>query len=204
MTKYNDNFQEIFKSLKDGDCLGFYRGGVFGFLIPLATRGKCNHIGIALNVQRNGDVLSFNFSQQTFRGGSFDEVRIYRVGDKIITDEPYFVKQDAIYYRSLREPLLEKQRQIAIDDAISQIGKKYGYFELLLGFEFLERVLPSFIKDFIYKNSRKLKGVCTTHCVLLYRKVGLLSTQDFFITPIEFLRLKFFKQDESISNNPSH
>lgn len=194
--RYNDNFPEIFANLKDGDCLGFYRGGIFKYFIPLATGGDCNHVGVCYNVKTKGDILSFNFSQQTFHGGSFDIVKIYKTDDGYITDDPYFVKQDIIYYCQLKKPLTEKERQRGIADALSQVGKKYGYLELALGFEFLERILPRFIKDLILKFSKHMKRVCSTHCFLNCLKNGsaieLETLKDFFITPIEFIKLPIF------------
>jgi hypothetical protein len=194
MSKYNDNFPEIFTNLKDGDCLGFYRGGIFKYFIPLATGGDCNHVGICYNVKREGDILSFNFSQQTFYGGSFDIVKIYKTSEGYITENPYFIKQDIVYYRQLRQLLTEQQKAIGIADSISQVGKKYGYLELALGFEFLEQILPRFVKDLILRLSEHWKRVCSTHCAIQYSKMGLIELKkDFFYTPIEILKLLIFK-----------
>ena len=186
---YNDNFADIFANLKDGDCLGFYRGGIFKYFIPLATGGDCNHVGICYNVKREGDILSFNFSQQTFHGGKFDVVKIYKTADSYITDDAYFVKQDIIYYCQLKQPLTEQGRLNGIADATNQIGKKYGYLELALGFEFLERILPRFIKDLIFRLSKHWKRVCSTHAEKNCIANGSIKpTKDFFTTPIEFLK----------------
>jgi len=194
MTKYNDSFPEIFANLKDGDCLGFYRGGIFKYFIPLATGGDCNHNGICYNVKREGDILSFNFSQQTLHGGSFDIVKIYKTADGYITDDAYFVKQDKVMPKFLKQPLTDQQKEIGTADASSQIKRKYGYLELAFGFEFLERILPRFIKDLILRLSKHMKRVCSTHCAIQYSKMGLIDLKkDFFYTPIEILNLSIFK-----------
>lgn len=194
VTRYNDNFEEIFQNLKDGDCLGFYRGGIFKYFIPLATGGDCSHVGICYNIKRENDILSFNFSQQSFHGGSFDIIKIYKTEDGFISDNSYFVKQNSIYYGSLKKSLSEQQRIIGIADALKEVGKKYGYLELFLGFEFLERILPRFIKNLILKLSKHMKRVCSTHCAIQYSKMGLIKyKKDFFYTPIEILKLDIFK-----------
>lgn len=194
MSRYNDNFPEIFAKLKDGDCLGFYRGGIFKYFIPLATGGKCNHVGAVLNVIKEGDVLSFNFFQQSFKGGTFDVVRIYKTDQGIITDDPYFIKQDKIYFCSLITPLTEEQKNIAIADAISQRGKIYHYSQLFLGFSFLDKILSKSIKDFIYEYSKNLREVCSNNMAFFYRKLGFPVPKDFFSTPIEVINFPFFKR----------
>lgn len=192
--KYNDSFSEIFANLKDGDCLGFFKGGLLYSLIPRATGGDCQHVGICYNVKRNDNVLSFNFSQQTFEGGKFDIVKIYKTADGYITDDPYFVKQDVIYYCELKKPLTEEGKLRGIADAEGQVDETYNFFELPLGLEVLEKILPKFVQEFIRKRSEKWKRVCSTHwyknCIA---NGSLPATKDFFISPIESIKSSIFK-----------
>lgn len=184
--KYNDNFLQIYAELKDGDGLGFYKKGWLYKLIPLATGGKCQHVGKCYKIRRTENTITFAFSQQTFHGGKFDDVFFKLTAKGWITDEPYFAKQDKIYYARLKKPLTAKQIAIGIADAESQVGKKYGFFTLPLGLEFLERILPRFIKSAIAKMGKDVERVCSTHFAMNDYKMGLLSyIKDFFWTPIE-------------------
>lgn len=200
MSKYNDNFPEIFAKLKDGDCLGFYRGGIAKYIIPKATGGLCTHVGAVLNVKRTDDIVSFNFFEQSFRGATFDEVKIRKNSDGYTTDNIHFVKQVAIYYRELERELTDKEKELGNQDALSQKGRIYRYDELLLGFEFLEKILPRFIKNLLYRGSKNLRQVCSNNLFVFYRKLGFSVPKDFFATPYEVLNFSFFKKPSNPSN----
>ena len=193
MSSYNDNFPEIYAELKDGDGLGFYKKGLFYKLIPLATGGKCQHVGKCYKIRRTEKTITFAFSQQTFHGGKFDDVSFYLTSKGWITDDPYFIKQDRIYYARLKKPLTDKQIAIGVADSESQIGKKYGFFTLPLGLEFLEKIFPRFIKNIIARTGKNGQRVCSTHFAMQDYKMGLLNyKKDFYWTPIECLKQPYY------------
>ena len=57
--------------------------------------------------------------------------------------------------------MTETQIQLGILDAISQVGKKYGYSRLILGAEFVEKILPKeFRRDLFLRLNKKKRFGC--------------------------------------------
>lgn len=201
MYSKNDVLEQIFNNLKDGDCLGFLAKGIKKYPIKIATEGGCTHVCTVWGIERNENITSFLISEQSFHGGRLREVEIKKrkVGDENVyyTSDEYINSQEKIYYSILKQPLTKDQINIGINDAEEQDGKKYGYLTLLLGFEFLEKILPNFLKEKFLEARNRMTRVCSTHVAIQYIKMGLLNKddeidfKDFFYTPIEVLKFPF-------------
>ena len=121
--------KQIFEEVKDGDCLGFLCAGIKHLPVEIATEGDCSHCATIWNVnQPNANTTTFNISEQSFSGGAFDQVSI------IVQDGVYYAvnytrlnNSERIYFKSLKQSVTDAQRKIGLDDALSQIGKKYGW-----------------------------------------------------------------------------
>lgn len=186
--------KQIFKNAKDGDNLGFLAAGFKAKPIQTATGGDCTHCGKIWKVLRTENELSFNFSEQTFSGGKFERVKIIQQ-DELFYGENYHRLNNSkkIYFKSLNKPLTESQIKIGIDDAITQIGKKYGYLSLMFGFSFLEKILPRWLKIKINIFSKYNARVCSTHCAVQDSKMGLLEFKShMFYSPMDIINLKYY------------
>ena len=193
--------ETIFYNIKDGDCLGFLSKGWKKYPISVATEGECTHVCTVWGIERSETSVSFLISEQSFHGGRLREVEIKtrKIGnqDVFYTNDEYINNQERIYYSKLIKPLTEEQLNIGIDDAENQDGKKYGYLTLLLGIEFLEKILPKFLKNKFLEARGRLTRVCSSHVAIQYIKMGLLNKsdvvnfKDFFYTPIEVLKFPF-------------
>lgn len=193
MSKYNDIFPQIYAELKDGDGLGFYKKGWLYKLIPLATGGKCQHVGKCYKIRRTKNTITFAFSQQTFEGGKFDDVSFYLTSKGWITDDPYFVKQDRVYYAKLKKPLTPEQIAIGVADAENEVDEKYAFYSLPFGLKLLDKILPNFIKKTISRITKKGERVCSTHFAIQDSKMGLVDyKKDFYWTPIECITQPYY------------
>ena len=196
------NLQLIFDNLKDGDCLAFYRKAWYLQIIPFFTKEKGDkeapqHCGICYEVKRNANKLSFKLSEQTFHGGEYRDIVIFKCQGEAkkmfwIFDD-YFLKQDKIALLSLKQPLTKQQLENGIADAKSQENKSYGYLSLLLGGEFLEKKLPDWLKKRILKkqNSQQ-KRHCALHIRWNLYNAGVYDFKDFSPTPLEITKLPIF------------
>jgi hypothetical protein len=191
----------LFYNLKDGDCIGFLAKGWKKYPIEIATDGACTHVCTAWGMERRGDVMSLLISEQSFHGGRLREIEIRRriVGKEEVfyTSDSYVNDQEKIYYGKLNTPLTNEQIKIGIEDAEEQDGKKYGYLTLILGLEFLEKILPARLKKLLFKARLRMTRVCSSHVAIQYIKMGVLTKddkvdfKDFFYTPIEVLNFDF-------------
>jgi hypothetical protein len=193
--KNNSVLKQIFNKAKDGDVLGFLAGGIAQYPIPFIAGGDCTHCGRMWNIVRTDSEISFNFSEQTFGGGRFDRVKII-LQNGLYYAENYHRLNDSkkVYFSSLKKSLTNEQKAIGIADAISQIGKKYGYLSLILGFRLWEKILPeklrSKINIFVSHNAK----VCSTHIAYSDSLMGLLDFKsDMFYTPMEIINLPYYK-----------
>lgn len=199
---YNDNFKEIFENLKDGDGLGFYKGGIFKHFIPAATGYECNHCGICYYVERNENEIKFRFSEQTFSGGKFDWISIYKINNNYITDDAYFTKQNKIYYRSLKVAMTPEQIARGREDAEGQVGKVYGFLTLIFGLKFWN-FMPSWLSNWLGKRLKNAERVCSQHVEFNYIYAGVLTPnfkKDPFKDPGEIMYLGIFKPAATVSN----
>ena len=181
--------KEIFKA-KDGDIIGFLASGLAQYPIQIATRQPCTHCGMVFNVKKEKNKISFNFSEQTFFGGKFDLVVIEKKGNKYISNYARLNNSKKIYFKPLSKPLTEEQKRIGIEDALGQVGKKYGYLSLIFGLWFFEKILPQRIEDKINVWSKTARRVCSTHCAIILYKMGLIEfNQETFYSPYDIIDL---------------
>jgi hypothetical protein len=194
-----NNLENIFNHLKDGDCLAFYRKAWYLQIIPFFTKEKGDkeapqHVGICYEVKKNNNILSFKLSEQTFEGGKYRLVVIYKdYANNFETSDSYFNKQNKIALLSLKQPLTAQQIENGIFDAKSQKDKTYGYLSLPFGGEFLEKLLPNWLKAKILKiqNSQQ-KRHCALHIRWNLKKMGVYDFKDFNPSPLEITKLPIF------------
>lgn len=197
------NLENLFYNLKDGDCLAFYRKAWHLQLIPFFTKSKNDkeapqHVAICYEVKRDINKLTFKLSEQNFHGGQYREVIIYYwqslEKEKVFwTYDDYFLKQDKIALLSLKQPLTLQQIENGIADAKSQVGKRYAFTSLPIGIEFLEKLLPKWLKNFILKKQNlQQKRHCALHIRWNLYKMGVYNFKDFNPTPIEITKLPIF------------
>lgn len=193
----SNNLEYIFNNIGEGSVLAFYGEKWTSKIIPFFTREKRGevvpqHCGIAYQIQRSENNCSFYLSEQGFHGGQYRKIEIIKFGGLYYTIDAYFLKQKFIKIFKLR--LTVAQIQIGISDAISQIGKKYGYNRLIFGWEFLEKVIPDDWQRKIYLrlNKKEMVRVCSTHIQFNLRKMGFDVPLDTFLTPLEITKLPFY------------
>ena len=188
--------KQIFEEVKDGDCLGFLCAGIKHLPVEIATEGDCSHCATIWNVnQPNANTTTFNISEQSFSGGAFDQVSI------IVQDGVYYAvnytrlnNSERIYFKSLKQSVTDAQRKIGLDDALSQIGKKYGWLSLIFGIKFLKYLIPSKLRIRISAMLYSTARVCSTHCAIQYSKMGLINyNSEMFYDPIDIIKLDIFK-----------
>lgn len=197
------NLENLFYNLKDGDCLAFYRKAWYLQLIPFFSKEKGDkeapqHVAICYEVKRDINKISFKVSEQNFHGGQYKDVVIYHwqslEKEKVFwTFDDYFLKQDKIALLSLKQPLTAQQIENGITDAKNQVGKIYGYLSLPLGIEYLEKLLPNWLKEKILKiqNSQQ-KRHCALHIRWNLKKMGVYDFKDFNPSPLEITKLPIF------------
>jgi hypothetical protein len=188
------NLKFIFENITEGSVLAFYRKEWYYQLIPFFTRETKNelvpqHCGIVYEVKREEDSVSFMFSEQTFTGGKYRPIVIdknknnnYYIFDK------YFKQQNLITLHKI----LMSQEQIArgIADAKQQVGKKYGYNNLIFGIEFIEKILPK--RFFKWLDKKERKRVCSTHIAYNLKKAGFMLPKGDFLSPLEITKLNIY------------
>jgi hypothetical protein len=193
------NYKIIFDNLKDGDCLAFYRKAWYLQLIPFFTREKKGeeapqHVAECFEVQRTASMICFKLSEQNFHGGQYKDIEIYTINGKYFCENDYFRKQDKIALGSLKVALTDKQKEIGIKDAKSQIGKVYGYNRLIFGSELIEKILPLNFKRrfFFWINKKENQRVCSTHIQYNLYKMGFPVSMKDVYSPLEIIKLPFY------------
>ena len=195
----SNNLQDLFENLQDGTVLAFYRGGLIGSVIPFFTREKKgekapHHVGIVYEVKKRiydgHEFCKFKLSEQGFHGGKYRTVEIIKYGDIYYTTDEYFLKQDSV--KMARVKMTETQIQLGILDAISQVGKKYGYSRLILGAEFVEKILPKEFRRnlFLRLNKKEEVRMCSLHVPMNLKNAGLDIPLDDVYSPLEVLKIK--------------
>jgi len=193
-----NNLENIFNHLKDGDCLAFYRKAWYLQIIPFFTKEKGDkeapqHCGICYEVKRDANKLSFKLSEQTFDGGQYRDIVIFKCQDETEIFDDYFLKQDKIALLSLKQPLTAQQIENGIFDAKSQKDKSYGYLSLPVGGEFLEKILPKWLKKrMLKKQNSQQKRHCALHIRWNLYNAGVYDFKDFSPTPLEITKLSIF------------
>lgn len=197
----SENLKDLFENLQDGTVLAFYRGGLIGSIIPFFTREKKgeqapHHVAIVYEVEKSVSVFSghsfckFKLSEQGFHGGKYRVVEIIKYDDIFYTTDEYFLKQDSV--KMFKTKMTETQIQLGILDAIGQVGKKYGYSRLLLGAEFVEKILPKEFRRnlFLRLNKKEEVRMCSLHVPMNLKNAGLDIPLDDVYSPLEVLKIK--------------
>lgn len=199
----SENLKEIFENIQDGTVLAFYRGGLIGSIIPFFTREKKgeiapHHVAIAYEIKHlvfasNSTVIcSFKLSEQGFHGGKYRIVEIIKYNNIYYTTDEYFLKQESV--KMFKTKMNDSQIQAGIIDAIGQVGKKYGFTRLVLGAEFLEKILPKKFQQKLFAkfNKKEIQRVCSTHIQFNLRKAGFDLPKDTFYSPLEITKLDIY------------
>ena len=195
----SENLQDLFENLQGGTVLAFYRGGLIGSIIPFFTQEKKgekapHHVGIVYEVKKRiyegHTFCKFKLSEQGFHGGKYRTVEIIKYGDIYYTTDEYFLKQESV--KMARVKMTETQIQLGILDAISQVGKKYGYSRLILGAEFVEKILPKEFRRnlFLRLNKKEEVRMCSLHVPMNLKNAGLDIPLDDVYSPLEVLKIK--------------
>lgn len=197
----SENLKDLFENLQDGTVLAFYRGGLIGSIIPFFTREKKgeiapHHVGIVYEVKKEDSatmsVCSFKLSEQGFHGGKYRTVEIIKYDDIFYTTDEYFLKQESV--KMFKTKMTDSQIQAGIIDAIGQVGKNYGFTRLVLGAEFLEKILPKKFQQKLFArfNKKEIQRVCSTHIQFNLRKAGFDLPKDTFYSPLEITKLDIY------------
>jgi hypothetical protein len=193
-----ENLQNIFDNIQEGTVLAFYRKGFFVQLVPFFTRESNNdiapqHVAIAYEIKRTEKSCCFMLSEQGFHGGKYRPVEITKYGDLYFSQDPYFMKQNFI--EMFFTGMTPDQAKLGIQDAIKEVGKKYGYSRFILTAEFFEKIFPKSFqrKIFARLNKKESERVCSNHLVFNLNKTGIikLPTDEFF-SPNEITKIKNF------------
>lgn len=198
----SENLKDLFENLKGGTVLAFYRSGLIGSIIPFFTREKKgervpHHVATAYEVCRSASTYSkkvfcsFKLSEQGFHGGKYRTVEIIKYDDIFYTTDEYFLKQDVI--KMCFTDLTPEQEGLGIQDAISQIGKKYGYSRFILTAEIFEKILPKSFQRKIFAKLNKKQGerLCSSHVVFNLNATGKYNIPtDQAYSPNEVMKLE--------------
>lgn len=188
------NLQDLFDNLQDGTVLAFYKSGLIGSIIPFFTRENKgeeppHHVGIVYEVKRNKKRIAFKLSEQGFHGGQYRDVEINKFNDTYYTTDKYFLKQKKVEMSPIK--MTSEQIKRGIEDAIAQIGVKYGFTRLVLGAEFIERFLPKNFRRnlFLRLNKKNKLRICSTHIAFNLNKAGFNIPLDDIYSPLELIKI---------------
>lgn len=200
----SENLKDLFENLQDGTVLAFYRGGLIGSIIPFFTREKKgervpHHVAIVYQVKKidsaTMSVCSFKLSEQGFHGGKYRTVDIIKYNnyndDIFYTTDEYFLKQDFI--KQCFTGMTPEEESLGIQDAIRQVGKKYGYSRFILTAEIFEKILPKSFQRKIFAKLNKKQGerLCSSHVVFNLNATGKYNIPtDQAYSPNEVIKLK--------------
>jgi hypothetical protein len=196
----SNNLQDLFENLKGGTVLAFYRSGLIGSIIPFFTREKKgervpHHVAIAYQVKKEDSatmsICSFKLSEQGFHGGKYRIVEIIKYNNIYYTTDEYFLKQDFI--KQCFTGMTPEEESLGIQDAIRQVGKKYGYSRFILTAEIFEKILPKSFQRKIFAKLNKKQGerLCSSHVVFNLNSTGKYNIPtDQAYSPNEVVKLK--------------
>ena len=198
----SNNLQDIFENLQGGTVLAFYKSGIIGSIIPFFTREKKgervpHHVATAYEVEKSLSVYNgrafctFKLSEQGFHGGKYRTVEIIKYDDIFYTTDEYFLKQDFI--KQCFTGMTPEEENLGIQDAIRQVGKKYGYSRFILTAEIFEKILPKSFQRKIFAKLNKKQGerLCSRHVVFNLNSTGKYDIPtDQAYSPNEVIKLK--------------
>jgi hypothetical protein len=191
-----ENLKYIFENIQEGTVLAFYRKGFFVQLVPFFTRESNNdiapqHVAIAYEIKRTEKSCCFMLSEQGFHGGKYRPIEITKYGDLYFSQDPYFMKQNLI--EMFFTGMTPDQARLGIQDAIQQVGKKYGYSRFILTAEFFEKIFPRSFqrKIFARLNKKESERLCSSHLVFNMNSTGRYNIPtDEAYSPNEVIKLK--------------
>jgi hypothetical protein len=153
-----------------------------------------------LNINRDTKSCEFYLSENGFSNGKYIRVKIvnfdYYIFFAGITDEELWLANRLNNYsnvivKNLKIPLTPEQIRIGIEDAKSQIGKKYNYLQFFFAAEFFEKILPKFILKRLGKSNNH---ICSMHILHCYKKMGVIKQiPSGIISPNELIKLDIYE-----------
>lgn len=187
------HISEIFNSFKDGSYMGFWRKGIFSYLIRYVQRfdrsskdlEKVSHVGSILEVsyirESEYDLLSFRLSHQTLtKGGQYDLWKIKfdkSLNRFILLNKTKYTD----FYLTIRDYTLSKEQTIiGVKDSLSQYKQKYGLLTLILSLPGISHTLGKLSS---FEKLSKAKRVCSKHSWIQSKFMGLISEADYLKNP---------------------
>jgi hypothetical protein len=201
-----DKIKKIAEELKEGATLAFYsKKKWYTKIIPFFSQEVKGenppvHVGLCLNINREKNSCEFYLSENGFSNGKYIRVKIVKFNDHLffsgITDEELWLADrlnnyEDIILKNLKTPLTADQIKIGIEDAKSQVGKKYNYLQFFFAAEFFEKILPKFMMK---KLGKSKQNICSMHVLKCYQKMGVIKQIPSGITsPNELIKLDIFE-----------
>ena len=201
-----DKIKQISDEIKEGATLAFYsKKKWYTKIIPFFSReiegeNPPVHVGLCLNINREKNSCEFYLSENGFSNGKYIRVKIVKFNDHLffsgITDEELWLADrlnnyEDIILKNLKTPLTADQIQLGIEDAKSQVGKKYNYLQFFFAAEFFEKILPKFIMK---KLGKSKQNICSMHVLKCYKKMGVIKQiPSGIISPNELIKLDIFE-----------
>ena len=189
-----NNLRFIFENIAEGSVIAFYRNEWYYQTIPFFTKESKgekvpNHCGIVYEVSKQGDTLTFMLSEQQFKGGQYRQIVIHKDKNNNYTIfDKYFKSQELITLHKIN--MSSNQIELGIKDAKQQVGKKYGYSNLIFGIEFIEKILPKIF--FKWLDKKEGNRVCSTHVAYNLQKAGFMLPKGDFLSPLEITKLNIY------------
>jgi hypothetical protein len=201
-----DKIKQISDEIKEGATLAFYsKKKWYTKIIPFFSQevegeNPPVHVGLCLNINREKNSCEFYLSENGFSNGKYIRVKIVKFNDHLffsgITDEELWLADrlnnyEDIILKNLKTPLTADQIKIGIEDAKSQVGKKYNYLQFFFAAEFFEKILPKFI---LKKLGKSKQNICSMHVLKCYQKMGVIKQiPSGIISPNELIKLDIFE-----------
>jgi hypothetical protein len=201
-----ENIKKMSEELKEGATLSFYSSKKwYSKIIPFFSREAKGenppvHVGNCWEIKREGNFCEFYLSEQGFSGGSYQKVKIANHNNyyffKSFSNEQYEISHRLNDYvkinvLNLKKPLSQEQIRKGIEDAKSQVGKKYNYLQFFLAAEFFEKILPKFI---LKKLGKSNLNICSMHIVKNYYKIGVIKAKPIgIVSPNELIKFDIFE-----------
>lgn len=194
----NEKTERLFNDLKNGDSLGLYNNIWYYLLskgIYFLTGGAIDHVGMAFNVRREGNVVRFEFGEQlVFRGKGKKSYNITKYGDEYQIDSRFRKKKLDVYRLRLNQTITEEQNKIL--EKYWYTRKPYKIWELPFTLNWFYKLTNLFRKN---KNTKKY-SFCSGAVMEAYEKIGITpaKSDDAAVSPIELTRLSFIDKIEKI------
>jgi hypothetical protein len=191
-----EDCEYLYKSLKNGDFLGFYTKPwyyLFARLIALVTGNKLSHIAGVFDVKRKSGVLTFKLGEQTASEGKV--VKQYLIvktgGSQYTADSRFRNKHVDLYLLSNRKRITKEQNE-QIKEYWREV-EDYGYNELAFTVNWFYKLFGD--KTKVYDNN------CSTAARRSMAILGIRDNKfdDKVPNPTEFARFSYIKGITKIS-----